>query len=345
MILNAAPAAKYKVIQEITERDDNLLNIKWLCEIAGVSRSGYYYWRNTQGDREERERRDEQAFELILEAFKYRGYDKGVRGIHMRLLHQEPPVLMNPKKIRRLMQKYSLRCPIRRANPYRRMAKEMQTNRVAPNLLNREFRTRGARMVLLTDITYIQRRRRTEDGPDKYSYLSVIMDAYTKQILAHVVSISLEVDFVLETVQQLMERHGSELKTDVLIHSDQGCHYTSYRFTEIIADLSLRQSMSRKGNCWDNAPQESLFGHMKDEIHVLPNSDSHTNVVRKVNDWVDYYNNDRYQWGLAKLSPNEFYQYITTGNYPLPIGALPQSPEFIASVSGEGSSKEKDDTS
>jgi len=318
MIMKAVPSVKYEIIREMTSRDNNLLNIKWLCDIAGVSRSGYYYWLDAEKTRIERELQDESDFKLILEAYKFRGYDKGVRGIHMRLMHQTPSVVMNPKKIRRLMRKYSLRCPIRRANPYRRITKAMQTNRIAPNLLSREFRAHGARMVLLTDITFIPRQRRTEEGTDKYSYVSVIMDAFTKQILACVVSFSLEVDFVLETVRQLMEKHGHELKTDSLIHSDQGCHYTSNKFIEIIGNSNLRQSMSRRANCWDNAPQESLFGHMKAEIRLNP-SDVHTVIARKVADWVDYYNNDRYQWSLAKLSPNEYHKYITTGNYPLPI--------------------------
>ena len=179
------------------------------------------------------------------------------------------------------------------------------------------------------------------------------MDAFTKQILAHVVSLSLTVDFVLEAVQQLIEKHGSELNTDALVHSDQGTHYTSFPFVEILNDHDLRQSMSRKANCWDNAPQESLFGHMKEEIHILP-SDTHVIIARKIDDWVDYYNNDRYQWGLTKLSPNEFYQYVKTGDYPLPVslsaievcnatpgGSAPGPPEFIALVSGEGDESEE----
>jgi transposase InsO family protein len=319
MILKASPSAKYEIIKEMTSRDNNLLNIQWLCDIAGVSRSGYYYWLKVEGTtRIEKERRDESNFALIVTAYQHRGYDKGVRGIHMRLLHQDPPVIMNPKKIRRLMRKYNLQCPIRKPNPYRRIAKAMMTNRVAPNVLNREFKAHGARMVLLTDITYIPRRKRTEDGPEKYSYLCVIMDAYTKEILAHVISTSLDVDFVLLTVNMLMEKHGDELKTDALIHSDQGCHYTSIKFIDIINSSRLRQSMSRKGNCWDNAPQESLFGHMKAEVRLNP-SYSHAEIATRINDWVDYYNNERYQWSLAKLSPSEFYQYIQTDAYPLPV--------------------------
>jgi transposase InsO family protein len=317
MLLKASPSAKYEVIYEMTHRDGNLLNLNTLCEVAGVSRSGYYYWLNAQAARQEREREDDRDFALILEAYKFRGFDKGVRGLHMRLLHLNPPVVINPKKIRRLMKKYKLRCPIRRANPYRRMAKAMQTNKIAPNLLAREFKAHGARAVLLTDITYIPRRG------GLYSYLSVIMDAFTKEVLAYVVSYSLEVDFVLETVKRLVDKHVSELKTDVLIHSDQGCHYTSNKFIEILGNFKLRQSMSRRANCWDNAPQESLFGHMKDEIKLNP-SDGHGEIVKKIDEWMNYYNNDRYQWSLAKLSPSEFYKYTQTGEYPLPVNIPPE---------------------
>ena len=324
MIIKASPSVKYEIIKEMTSRDNNLLNLTWLCEIAGVSRSGYYDWIAAEKNRTNKQRRDEADFELILTAYKYRGYDKGIRGIHMRLLRNNPPVVMNTKKIQRLMRKYNLRCPVRKANPYRRMAKAMQTNRVAPNILNRQFKAHGARMVLLTDITYIPRRNKNVGEPPKYSYLCVIMDAFTREILAYVLSLSLEVDFVLEAVEMLMANHGSELKTNTLIHSDQGCHYTSSRFIDIINDKQLRQSMSRKACCWDNAPQESLFGHMKDDIKVNP-SDSHATIAPKIDGWVDYYNNERYQWTLAKLSPREFYQYTLTGNYPLPMKPPPLS--------------------
>ena len=78
----------------------------------------------------------------------------------------------------------------------------------------------------------------------------------------------------------------------------------------------LRRSMSRRGNCWDNAPQESFFGHMKDSIDVSSCTEF-GQVEALVNDYMDYYNKDRYQWGLCKLSPDEYYQFITTGKYPL----------------------------
>ena len=314
MIIKGNPEAIYRVIRETTAHDNNLLNIKWLCEIAGVSRSGYYRWIEAEPVRAARDARDRQDFDLILIAYKYRGYAKGARSIHMRLLHLKPPVVMNIKKIRRLMNKFGLFCPIRQANPYRRMMQAMRTNRVAENLVNREFRAHGARMILLTDITYIPR------GDGKFSYLSTILDAYTRQVLSYVLSNSLEVDFVLETVNKLIKNHGDTLSVNdkTLVHSDQGCHYTSYAFIEIIRNKELRQSMSRKANCWDNAPQESFYGHMKDEIN-LTGCLTHGQICDIIDDWMDYYNNERYQWDLAKLSPNEFYEYITTGIYPLPI--------------------------
>ena len=255
------------------------------------------------------EKGDREDFEQVLKAYSQRGYSKGARGIYMCMAHWNPPVIMNLKKIMRLMDKYGLMCPVRKANPYRRMAKAMKTSRIADNLLERKFTEYGPRKVLLTDITYIPYN-------GTFAYLSTILDAYTRQVLSYVLSDSLEVDFVLETVRKLIKSHGVELTKETLIHSDQGCHYTSTSFIQLVNDKELRQSMSRKGNCWDNAPQESFFGHMKDEIDIS-GCTKYWEVKTKVDDWMDYYNNERYQWQLAKLSPNEYYEYISTGVYPL----------------------------
>ena len=234
----------------------------------------------------------------------------------------EPPVIMNLKKIRRLMDKYSLSCPVRKANPYRRMARALRTSSVADNLLRREFECYGPRMFLLTDITYLPYN-------GTFAYLSTILDAFTKQILSYALSPSLEVDFVLETVELLIKRHGISLHAETVIHSDQGCHYTSHKFINIVQDKGLRQSMSRKGNCWDNAPQEIFFGHMKDHIKDrIAACPCYGDVRAVVDDYMDYYNNQRYQWRLAKLSPNEYYQFVTSGTYPLDIPNTPAPPAY-----------------
>ena len=210
------------------------------------------------------------------------------------------------------MDKYGLMCPIRKANPYRRMAKALKTNNVADNILNREFTEHGPRKILLTDITYIPYNKTR-------CYLSTIIDAFTKEVLAYVLSKSLEIEFVLETVNILIKKHGISLSAETLVHSDQGCHYTSYSFIQILKDKNLRQSMSRRGNCWDNAPQESFFGHMKDEIDISK-CKKFEEVKEIIDDGIWYYNNERYQWNLAKLSPIEYYNYYTTGEYPIKFG-------------------------
>jgi transposase InsO family protein len=121
--------------------------------------------------RERREDEDKADFELIVKAYNVRGYAKGARSIYMTLLHKD--IRMNLKKIRRLMNKYGLFCPIRSANPYRRMAKAMRTNTIADNVVKRNFRAYGVRKVLLTDITYSFFR-------SGRCYLSTILDAYTR---------------------------------------------------------------------------------------------------------------------------------------------------------------------
>ena len=122
---------------------------------------------------------------------------------------------------------------------------------------------------------------------------------------------------MLETVQKMVHQHGISLKKETILHSDQGCHYTCIKFIQLVKNSSLRQSMSRKGNSRDNAPQESFFGHLKDQLaQKIPNCTCFADVQRSIDDWMDYYNNDRYQWDLAKLSPNEYYQYLITRSYP-----------------------------
>ena len=309
MGIQAPAKVKYAIIYETIRNDNNALSISYMCEIAGVSRSGFYAWLDAAPARDRRDEQDRKDFDLILEAYRFRGYRKGARSIYMRLLHIG--VIMNVKKIRRLMKKFNLVCPIRKANPSRRMAKALATSNVAPNIVKREFK-QEPRKVLLTDITYL-----FFEG--EKCYLSTILDAFAHEILAYQLSMSLKVDFVLDTVDQLVEQHGCTLDNETIVHSDQGCHYTSYAFIQKLKDAEFVQSMSRRGNCWDNAPQESFFGHMKDDIHdEIAVYSSFDDVKRKIDDWMDYYNNDRYQWELLKLSPVEYYTYLKTGVYPLP---------------------------
>ena len=296
----------------MTQKHKDKLNIKWLCSTAGVSRSGYYnYVKNLTSDKYLlREEKDKEDFELILKAYQFKNRHKGARLIKM-TLERDFDTIMNLKKIRRLMKKFGLICPIRKANPYRRMAKAMATNNYHDNILNREFYEAKPFEHLLTDITYIYY------GPNKQkAYLSTIKDAATREILAYKLSTNLELEFVLDTVNQLKDRFGYLLSDKTLLHSDQGCHYTSIAYQQLLKQLEITQSMSRRGNCWDNAPQESFFGHMKDELHIKECLD-YEELQIEIDDYMDYYNNYRYQWDLGKRTPVEYRIYLLEGGIQL----------------------------
>lgn len=277
----------------------NLRNmVSHLCKVAGVSKSGYYAYLKSYQTRNFREVRDTQLKDIILKAFDHRGYKRGSRSIKMVLEH-EFNIIINRKCIQRIMRKYNIICPIRKANAYRRMMKATREHTVVPNILNRNFKQGLVGKVLLTDITYLQ----YSDG--KKAYLSTIKDAMTNEILSYKVSDNLEMPLVLETVEKLVKKHKKILDKEVFIHSDQGTHYTSPKFQKLLRKYGIGQSMSRRGNCWDNAPQESFFGHMKDEVDFKACT-SLPEVERTIKKYMNYYNNYRYQIGLKKLAPVQY---------------------------------------
>ncbi|STX10366.1 Integrase core domain [Kurthia zopfii] len=267
-----------------------------------VSRSGYYnyFTEKSEQKRTAKEESDEAVKEIILKAYHFRGRKKGARQIKMTLENQYQ-ITYNLKRIRRIMKKYGIICPIRKANPYRRMAKATKEHRTCQNKLQRKFKQGLAGKVLLTDITYL----RYKGG--KRAYLSTIKDAETNEILAYEVSDSLSIEIALNTLHKLKKhRH---LAADAFIHSDQGFHYTSPQFQKVVKKMNLGQSMSRRGNCWDNAPQESFFGHFKDETN-LKECETLEEVKQEVKSYMTYYNHYRGQWNLKKLPPVKYRQQL-----------------------------------
>jgi len=277
------------------ENKKNKLTLTYLLELSGVSKSGYYGFMNQTDSKLFREFQDEEDFEQILKAYRFKGFNKGAKQLKM-TLENNFNMVMNLKKIRRLMKKFGLFCPIRKANPYRRMAKAMKTSHVAPNKLERKFKDGNPNQILLTDITYL-----TYDLNQR-AYLSGIKDGVTNEIHGYKVSKSLDVSFVEDSMNQLEKL---TLDPNALINSDQGAHYTSHAFQRCIKELGIEQSMSRRGNCWDNAPMESFFGHMKDEINLI-NCMTFEEVEKAIDEYMDYYNNYRYQWNINRMTPKAY---------------------------------------
>lgn len=275
---------------------------RYLCEIACVSRSGYYRWLHAEENRQHWEITDEQDVKLIKAHYDALHGKVGALGIKMRL-ERDNGIIMNHKKIRRLMRKYKLVAKIRQANPYRKMAKATQEHQTCPNLLNRLFDQGEPEKVFLTDITYLNY------GQGRWAYLSCVKDGATRQILAHHLSTSLELSLVERTLDKLLERLEGNIHPEAILHSDQGVHYTHAKIRNRIVESGFRQSMSRKGNCWDNASMETFFGHMKDELEYKDCTTIEELRVR-VNDYIEYYNSDRYQWKLKKMTPDEYRSHL-----------------------------------
>ena len=208
------PSAKiFKLIQNLV-KNFNLKNMtRHLCKIANVSTSGYYKFLSNSKIRNIREDKDLHSKSIILKAFNYRGYKKGSRSIKM-ILENKFNITMNRKKIQRIMRKYNIICPIRKANPYKRIAKATKEHTVVPNILNRRFKQNIPGKVMLTDITYMPY------GNNKMAYLSTIKDSSTNEILAYNLSNSLAIDIVLDTVNKLFKLKSFKLHKNAFIHSD-----------------------------------------------------------------------------------------------------------------------------
>jgi len=278
--------------------------VKYLCETAGVSRSGYYNYFSAKSveQRKRQDKKDEEAKEMILKAFHFKGKKKGARQIKMTLAGQFQ-CIFNLKKIRRIMRKFDIVCPIRKANPYRRMMKATQEHRVVPNLLKRQFKQETPGKVLLTDITYLNYYS------GQRAYLSVIKDGSTGEVLAHHMSRRITMDLATDTLTKLKKNRNFKKDKEALIHSDQGTHYTHPDFQKQVRKLGLQQSMSRRGNCWDNAPIESFFGHLKDEVDIKA-CKTFEELKKEIDRYIRHYNHTRYQWNLKKMTPVQYRNHL-----------------------------------
>jgi putative transposase len=194
------------------------------------------------------------------------------------------------------MQKLNLQC---RVKPKRRWKSQGETIIIAPNLLKRDFIASKPNEKWVTDITYIQYGSYT-------LYLSTILDLYNNEIVAYRLYDHQQTPLVIDTLKAALEARGNP--KGVIIHSDQGSVYTSYAYQHLVKEMNLVSSMSRRGNCWDNAVIESFHSNIKSEEfqYVKYNSLSIQEVRNRVDQFMKHYNEERIQEKLGYQSPIKF---------------------------------------
>ena len=284
------PRQKYRIMKQLG------VEVEVLCRVAAVSRSGYYKWLRISDEPE----RDYGDYLLIKSIFDTGRSKYGFRTIQMKLW--EKKVIMNHKKILRIMKKYNLITKIRRRNPYKAIMKESLGHRTFENVLQREFKQDIPFKVFCTDITYIPFNHR-------FAYLSVIKDIASGEIMAWNLARHLEMNLVMATMENMTNNRVSY--ENAMIHSDQGFHYTNPLYVGRIKELNMVQSMSRKGNCIDNAPIESFFGHLKDDVDYK-NCKAFEELYVRIEEYMNYYNHGRRQWELKKMTPVEYRNHLLT---------------------------------
>ena len=255
--------------------------MKAMCEFFGVSRAGYYAWRK----RIEREDPDAERMQAVQAVYHASHKSYGFRRITMQLQDQQG-LRINHKAVLRLMRKLGIRSVARKLVPYRKV-EELGTYHRYANVLERDFTATLPNQKWVTDITYI----RTQKG---WTFLSIIKDLFDGFIVGYILQERNDVSLVLRTLQQAKE---SEQITDRLIlHSDQGHQYTSQAYHDLLVkQYHITPSMSRRGNCWDNAPAENFFSHLKEEYlrhFPLPTVEQAQQLVTA---YIHFYNYERIQ--------------------------------------------------
>ena len=254
-----------------------------------IPRSSFYRWVNGI-DEYKNEHED-----LIIEICKLTNYRNGHRKIRAILLRQHH-IKLNRNTVQHIMQKHHLQCKVK---PKRKWKTQGDIEIVVPNILNRNFVASKPNEKWVTDITYIQ-------YGSEILYLSTIMDLYNNEIIAYKVYNHQQTPLVADTLNDALKKRNHP--EGVIVHSDQGSVYTSYVFQNQLKKNHLISSMSRRGNCWDNAVIESFHSNLKHEefqyckFNSLPN----LTVISKIDEYMSHYNEERIQEKLGYLTLKEF---------------------------------------
>lgn len=259
-----------------------------MCSFFGVSRSGYYSFVQRLGQPEA----DAELAKVIKDCQSRCGKTYGYRRVWLWLKQRN--IHRNPKTVLRVMNKYELLSEIRRHKTWTQMGQQVHKYE---NLLNRDFQAARPNSKWVTDISYIQ----TGQG---VLYLSMIRDLYDNSIVAYKTATDQAVHLVLDTIRQAMRREKKRVAGELHLHSDQGGQYTSEEYFNLTQAYGITPSMSRRGNCYDNAMAENFFSILKTECIYRHKPATFAEANRMIDRYIYFYNHERIQLktGVAPLT-------------------------------------------
>ena len=266
----------------------NRYPVSAMCHFFGVSRSGYYDYVK----RLDRPAHDAVVADIIREQQKKCDKTYGYRRM-WKWLEKSKKIHRNPKTILRIMKKYELLSEIRRRRKWRQMGQQLHKYE---NLLNREFQADKPNHKWVTDISYIH----TGQG---VLYLSVIRDLFDNSIVAYKTGTSQSVNLVLDTIRLAIQKE-KKVAAELQLHSDQGSQYTSQAYFDLTKEYGITPSMSRRGNCYDNAMAENFFSILKTECIYRHQAATFAEARALIDNYIYFYNHQRIQLktGVAPLT-------------------------------------------
>ena len=294
------PHARKQLFSDIKD-ECHEFKLSRILKQLGIPRSTFYGIMNNDmyGNAfEQQKEKDRITAEKIREIIAYKGCRKGTRCVSMMSLTIAGEFISR-RRAQRIMRKENLLCTVRMVHPETaELKKKLKENR-KDNLVKRTFRLHRPYDLVFTDVTYIKY------GSDKTAYLSPVLDC-CGEVISYAVSESQDLTMAFEMLDNIREHTAHE---GTVFHSDQGALYLTDSFQEKLLDMGFVQSMSRRGNCWDNAAMESFFGHLKDYCDFSKCS-TFEEVRTTIDDYIDYYNTERPQWNRMKMTPACYAEYM-----------------------------------
>lgn len=263
-----------------------------MAKLLGVSRSGYYKY--ATGNASPRRIEDRRLLDEIKRIHAEFRSVYGVNRVHRELAKQG--IHVGRKRVHRLMKNAGISG--KKHRKFRVLTTDsMHEHRPSPDLLKRRFRASRPDRIWVSDITYI----RVRDG---WTYLCVILDLFSRRIVGWSIQSTLATKLVVSALDMAMQNRNP--KRGLIFHSDRGVQYASKEFRRVLTANGFRQSMSRKGNCWDNAPAESVFATLKNELEANIFW-SEQEARREIFDYIEeFYNTIRSHSHLGYMSPDEY---------------------------------------